>query len=334
MTQQSGQLPTNHTRLPPSIVIGDFKVMHRPGLAFEQAKTRFAQQGFQLQETAHFLLARTSANQAVTIVHRFTPQEIDNNLVDLLMQELDGLMTSDQAFGQALRGVVHSVIPSDPVKAWNLFSLNTLQRLRTWLIDAPAQDDRQSTIGASAIVYRCLLALKVGSSLLDVGCACAFWPVLVAERQPMPHGRIIGVDNRRDAINLSTNLAKQVGMNDLEFVQVDVLTPEFVELGTFDTVTAIHMLEHLSEAQLPQAFEQLLQVTGHRLIIAVLYEQQATSAYGHEQVFTQEKLKRWGQWCVGSIGGTSRYWCEDVAGGLLIVDRSPEAYMFSISEGM
>jgi hypothetical protein len=122
--------------------------MYRPGLAFEQAKTRLAQQGFQLQETAHFLLARAPANQAVTIVHHFTPQEIDNNLVDFLMQELDNLMTSDQAFGQALRGVVHSAIPYDPVKAWNLFSMNTLQRLRKWLIDPPAQDDRQSTIGA------------------------------------------------------------------------------------------------------------------------------------------------------------------------------------------
>jgi 2-polyprenyl-3-methyl-5-hydroxy-6-metoxy-1,4-benzoquinol methylase len=325
LTKQSGQLPTNHTGFPPSIIIGNFKVMYRPGLAFEEAKTRLAQQGFQLQETAHFLLARAPANQAVTIVHHFTPQEIDNNLVDFLMQELDNLMTSDQAFGQALRGVVHSVIPYDSVKAWNLFSMNTLQRLRQWLIDAPTQDDRQSTIGASAIVYRRLLSLKVGSSLLDVGCACAFWPVLVAEREPMPHGRIIGVDNRRDAINLSTNLATQVGMNDLEFVQIDVLTPGFVELGTFDTVTTIHMLEHLAEAQLPQAFEHLLKVTGHRLIIAVPYEQQATSAYGHEQVFTQEKLKQWGQWCVESIGGSSRYWCEDVAGGLLIIDRSPEA---------
>jgi ubiquinone/menaquinone biosynthesis C-methylase UbiE len=325
LTQQSGQLPTTHTGLPPTIVVGNFKVMYRPGLAFEQAKRRLAQQGFQLQETAHFLLARAPANQAVTIVHHFTPQEVDNNLVDFLMQELDNLMTSDQAFGQALRGVVHSVIPSDPVKAWNLFSLNTLQRLRQWLIDAPTQDDRQSTIGAAAMVYRRLLSLKVGSSLLDVGCACAFWPVLVAEREPMAHGRIIGVDNRLDAINLSTNLAKQVGMHDLEFVQIDVLTPEFAKLGTFDTVTTIHMLEHLAEAQLPQAFERLLQVTGHRLIIAVPYEQRATSAYGHKQVFTQEKLKQWGQWCVESIGGTSRYLCEDGAGGLLIVDRSLEA---------
>jgi ubiquinone/menaquinone biosynthesis C-methylase UbiE len=326
LTQRSGQFPTPGTKLPPSIVIGNFKVMHRPDMTFEQAKIRLARQGFQLQETPHFLVARAPANHAVTIVHRFTPQEIDNNLVDFLMQELDGLMTSEQMFGQALRGVVHSVLPDDPVEAWNLFSLNTLQRLRTWLIDAPTQDDRQSTIGASAIVYRRLLSLTVGSSLLDVGCACAFWPILAAEREPLPHGRIIGVDNRRDAINLSTNLAKQVGMHDLEFVQSDVLTSEFVELGIFDTVTSIHMLEHLSEAQLPQAFEHLLKVTSHRLIIAVPYEQRATAAYGHEQVFTQEKLNYWGQRCVESLGGSARYWSEEAASGLLIVevDRSAQ----------
>ena len=108
---------------------------------------------------------------------------------------------------------------------------------------------------------------------------------------------------------------------DLTFLQLDLVSPQFVEeVGTFDTVTAIHLLEHLSEAQLPLAFQHLLQVTRHRLMVAVPYESEATRAYGHEHVFTRETLEYWGQWCVESLDRAARSWCEDVAGGLLIID--------------
>jgi len=294
--------------------------MHRPDGLFEATKVRLAHQGFRLEETEHFLLARPADTDRVILVHRFLPTEVDNNLVDCLMQELPGLMTSDQAFGHAMIGVVNSIKPHDPVEAWGIFSLNTLQRFREYQ-DENTPQNPLTTIGACATVYRRLFSLKVGRSLLDVGCACAFWPVLVAERDPDAYERIVGVDSRLDAIHLSQNMAALVGINDLTFLQLDLLSPQFVEeLGTFDTVTAIHILEHLPEEQLPLAFEHLLHVTRHRLIVAVPYEAAATRAYGHEQVFTQEKLEYWGQFCVEAIGGTPRYWCEEVAGGLLIVD--------------
>src|SRR5207244_1615914 len=97
------------------------------------------------------------------------------------------------------------------------------------------------TIGVCAAVYRRLFVLKIGTSLLDVGCACAFWPVLVAEREPHSQRNIVGVDNRLDAVHLSQNLAALMHHQDLTFLQLDLLSPQFVEeLGTFDTVTAIH----------------------------------------------------------------------------------------------
>ncbi len=321
MTQQTGASATPGGRLPPSIVMGNFKVLHRPDGLYRTTRARLAHQGFHLEETEHFLLARPADTDRVILVHHFLPEEIDNNLTDCLMQELPSLMTSDQAFGQAMIGVVNSIKPYDPAEAWGIFSLNTLQRFRAYL-DKADQEYPPTTIGSCATIYRRLFSLKVGKSLLDVGCACAFWPVLVAERDPAACGRIVGVDNRLDAIHLSQHLAILIGKQELTFLQLDLLSPRFVEaLEPFDTVTAIHLLEHLPEEQLPRAFEHLLQVTQQRLIIAVPYEVEATRAYGHEQVFTREKLERWGKWCVESLGGTARFWCEEVAGGLLVVDR-------------
>jgi hypothetical protein len=72
-------------------------------------------------------------------------------------------------------------------------------------------------------VYRRLFALKVGASLLDVGRTCAFWPVLVAEREPYAQGNIVGVDNLLDAIHLSQHMAALTHHQNLTFLQLDLV---------------------------------------------------------------------------------------------------------------
>lgn len=312
-------------RLHPAVVIGDFKVMYRPGQAFEQARRKLAQQGSQLQETQHFLFARMPDTKQVVLIHQLTQSELDNNIGQYIMNELapHGLMTSDSAFGAALVGVVNSTNPRDPASAWGIFSLNTLQRLREQ-IDSPPSEAKQDFITPFAHIYRYLFTQKVGTSLLDVGCACAFWPLLVAEREQTRHGRIVGADNRQEAITLSQNMAKLAQIEHVEFVVSDLLAPDFAEIGTFDTVTAIHLLEHLPEELLPSALDNLLKATRQRLIIAVPYEQEATVAYGHEQTFSHEKLEQWGAWCVEKMRGKGRSWCKDVMGGILTIEKQDD----------
>ena len=57
------------------------------------------------------------------------------------------------------------------------------------------------------------------------------------------------------------------------------------------------------------------------MLIAVPYEQQAEVAYGHEQTFSCEKLKQWGQWSVEQMEGKGKAFCEDVMGGILVIER-------------
>lgn len=61
-------------------------------------------------------------------------------------------------------------------------------------------------------------------------------------------------------------------IKNVEFIKADLLAPEFTEIGAFDTVTAIHLLEHIPETQLPLALSNLLKVTKKRLLIAVQAE--------------------------------------------------------------
>ncbi len=304
-----------------AVVVKNFRAVYQPLSAFEKLKAQFIRRRLHVSRTPHFLIAYASPDEVTTLVHNFSAEEIDNNVVYYLIKELmpHGLVTSDQAFGDALVSIVTSILPNDPVAAWGYFSLNTLNHLRKHLDnDFPANGE--DFISSFATIYRRLFALKVGSSLLDVGCACAFWPILVAERIQDKSNKIVGVDNRLDAINLSTHLAALTKKDSLEFALADVLTSEFLQVGHFDTVTAIHLLEHLSEAQIPQVLDHLLKVTRQRLIIAVPYENQPERAYGHEQVWSHEKLEAWGQWSVSHLLSSGRAYCEDVQGGLLIIE--------------
>ena len=301
---------------------GKFKIMYRPGTAFEETRLRLVKQGLLVHETPHFLFAVEHENQFIILVHRLKANEVDNNIGHYLMQELapQELILTDKDFGSALIAIVISVMPDNPVEAWNLFSLNTLQRLREKLNHLTSTTDEKDFITPFAHIYHRLLELKVGKSLLDVGCACAFWPILAAEHAQTDDERIVGVDSRQDAIAISNNLAAATSTTHLEFIQADLMAQEFMRLGMFDTVTAIALLEHLSVEEMPRAFEHLLGVTRHRLIISVPYEEQITLAYGHQQVFTREKLEQLGQWCIEYLAGRGHFWCEDVMGGLLVIE--------------
>lgn len=125
-------IPSTKRRRIQSVRYGKFKVMYRPGTAFEETRLRLVKQGLLVHETSHFLFAVEHEDQFTILVHRLKTNEIDNNIGHYLMQELAPvrLILTDKDFGSALIAIVISVIPDNPVEVWNLFSLNTLQRLR------------------------------------------------------------------------------------------------------------------------------------------------------------------------------------------------------------
>lgn len=305
-----------------AVVIENFRVICQPKQALERVQASFTRQGFRLYETEHFLYGTAPANDSILLIHSLAEDEINNNLGSYLAQELRHVLPSDQAFEAAFQGVVASVCPHDPPTAWEMFSLNTLKLLRRGVGQGECASERGDSIASFASLYRHLFSLLVGESLLDVGCACAFWPVLVAERDLPYHRRITGVDKRQDAIHLSMQLATCVGLSHLEFLLADVLTPAFPQIGSFDTVTALHLLEHLKEDQLVLALDNLLQVTRKRLIIAVPYEDYPTDVYGHQQVFDQKKLELWGAQCITYLDGKGKAWCEEKEGGVLIIEKT------------
>ncbi len=307
-----------------SLLVGDIIAVNGYRVYREALKQRFAEGGYQVKETPHFLLFTRREVPRTVIVHWFAPEEIDADLGDYMMRELKplGLLTQPEHFSDVFGAIVGSLSPDDVQRAWHIYGTNTLRTYHRLLLNPNHISLSHATMDAFAQIYCRVLALQVGESLLDVGCSFGFLPLLVAERVPSL-SQVLGVDLLTSPFPVVRALAEERHLEHVRFVQGDVLDERFPFLGTFDTVTALHVLEHFSERDMYRALANLLQVTARRLILAVPYEEGAPeTVYGHEQLFTRTKLEAVGHWCLQRLGGSGRMSCEECAGGLLLIERT------------
>jgi SAM-dependent methyltransferase len=288
-------------------------------------KQRFAEGGYDVRETEHFLLFTRVEVPTTIIVHALAPEEIDADIGDYFMRELKpaGILKHPQSFGEIFGAVVFSLAPRDPLSALRLYADNTLRRYQSIL--TPATDDSHaagSSIASFAQIYRRVFQLHVGESFLDVGCSFGFLPLLIADRFPSLT-RVYGVDLLTDPFSTVRDIAQERHLNHVQFCHADALSEQFSALGNFDTVVSLHVLEHMSEADMYRALLNLWSVTARRLIIAVPYEVgQPEAVYGHEQLFTPAKLEAVKSWCLQHLEGARSAACEECAGGMLTVERS------------
>lgn len=286
-------------------------------------KKRFGEGGYTLYETSHFLLCTRTQAPTTILVHQFAPREIDADIGCVFVEELKPLhiLGNAQQFGDIFGAVVCLLFPVHLERALHLYATNTLRQYRSLLSAESGVQRSNSTIDAFAHIYRRVFELQVGRSFLDAGCSFGFLPVLLAERFASI-SRVVGIDLLTDSFPIMHRIAEEQKLRHVQFVQADLLATHFDELGCFDTVVALHILEHFAEADMYRVLAHLLQVTAQRLILAVPYEPGTPEvAYGHEQLFTRTKLEAVGKWCIEYMGGYGRMQCEDCAGGLLLIER-------------
>jgi SAM-dependent methyltransferase len=307
-----------------SVLVGEMIVVNGHGANRTLLKQRFAEGGYQVQETPHFLLFTRSEAPTTILVHVFASEELHADIKHFVTLELkpSGILNGSQRFGEVLAGIVGSFFPTDVRRAWSYFGSNTLQRFLIYLstVSTPPYPDYTS-IGSFATQYQRVCELCAGKTFLDAGCESGFLPVLIAERLPFME-RVVGIDLRPDMFEVVGALAQERHLTTVEFLQADLLSEDFAVLGRFDTVTAIGVLEHFVEAEMYRVLDNLLKVTRQRLIVIVPYEREPEFVYGHEQTFTPEKLESVGTWCVEQLGGKGRIWLEECIGGLLLIERS------------
>ncbi len=264
------------------------------------------QQAHEPQRTRSFTVHRSASTTLV--VHSLSAGAIDNDVGTLIAQELvaPALLCGPEAFERCFAGVVESTGPA-PLECWRRFYRNTLCALQ----DADGATAVGGPIDTFRQIYRHAAALVRGASVLDAGSCFAFFPMLLAARGEL---RVSASDRNPATVALGRRIAGELELG-VDFLIADVTRPLPVKDGSFDTVTALHLLEHLPEHQSTDMLASLCRAARRRVVVAVPLEPVPDPVYGHRQGFDLQRLALLGESVPGWRGATHEH-----LGGWLVLE--------------
>ncbi|MGW2744709.1 mycofactocin oligosaccharide methyltransferase MftM [Streptomyces sp. NPDC001450] len=237
--------------------------------------------------TEHFTLRRRG--RRVELSHSLRPEQLDNDLAGLLAEELfaPGWLCGSDVFERVFTGVVRSCV-DEPLPAWSTFYGNTLARIReSWQAPEPAD---HSSIAGFAPVYHHALDLVTPGTVLDLGSCFGFLPLLFAEE---PGYTVIASDLAGGTMRLLGAVARMRGLR-LDTLVCDAARVPLPDRSV-DTVTVIHVLEHLDPGHGEAVVREALRLARQRVVVAVPYEDEPTAAYGHVRCFDEDQLAETGR---------------------------------------
>ena len=261
-------------------------------------------------ESPHFTVL--SFDGVTVVLHDLEPAEIDNDLAELVAGGLvrTRYVTIPGAFERCFAGVVLSSA-SNPKDAWRAFYQNTLSKLQL-VASGPYPDDDFRPIAVFGRIYEHAQGFVAGSSLLDVGTCFGFFPLLLQRWRPQLD--VAALDLSAPILELAREASIPLRCaRAVEFVCGDARRLPFAD-GSFDTVTSLHVLEHLETPSAIRALQEMCRVARRRVIVAVPLEEEPDPAYDHVQGFDREGLIELGE------GTGWRCSFEDYLGGWLVLE--------------
>lgn len=243
--------------------------------------------------------AHRTPGQAVHLTHSFGLESIsDAAMVAELLKLVEcGALSGQADFESAALGLVLTCA-DDPALCWQAFYDNSLDELAT---------------GRSpfASVHHRALSQLAGSSVLEVGSCFGFF----ALRAALAGFDVQACDISSGAVKLLRTAAGRLGLQ-VQARVGDALALPYAD-SSVDTVTLIHLLEHLP-SHVDQAISEALRVARKRVVIAVPYEDVPSPHFGHRHVVTPHTLVTWAR--QAEHAGAEIF--ED-NGGWLILDVPP-----------
>jgi len=245
--------------------------------------------------TPHFLIRNGRVRP------RFPGGPVSNELAGHIAAELGplGLVPDGRAFERLFVEVVLATHP-DPARAWGAFYDNTMRRLRG------PERGRTDSVATFARIYRHVMSLIRGRTVLDIGSCFGFLPWL----------RVIGADLDPAAAALAGRMAREQASR-ARFAAADLLALPAGDEAV-DTVLAVHVLEHVPAAATGPALAQLLRVARRRVVVAVPLEDSPDPTFGHVQAFDLHTLAAIAA-SVDAPGWSRAVYSAD--GGWLVLDR-------------
>lgn len=200
--------------------------------------------------------------------HRLGPGDLRDSLALRIAAEAGSCDVSE--FERMLVGVVRTTIP-DAAEAWRLYYRNSMA-------------DLESGAAEFAPVHTRAIELLAGRSVLDLGSCFGFFALRAAQS-----GReVTATDVCAGTMTLLDTVAQDLG------IAVTARTADATRTGLpdryADTVTVIHLLEHLPGAVGDRVVDEALRLARRRVVIAVPFEDEPDPTYGHVRTFTLADL--------------------------------------------
>jgi Methyltransferase domain len=223
--------------------------------------------------TSRFCATRTGATLRVS--HDLRPEELCDDLAELLAAELDdaGVLRGQPEFEAVFVGVVQSMLgDADGDVAWLRFYRNTIERL-------------EHGDAAFAPIHQRAASLVVGRTLVDLGSCFGFFPL----RMSAAGFDVTATDLSQPTMALLDRMCvplrrpvRTIGCNAVDVPLAD---------GAADTVTVLHLLEHVDASTADAVIDEALRLARRRVIVAVPFEDVPRACYGHVQRFDPAILR-------------------------------------------
>lgn len=240
-------------------------------------------------------------DELLSVEHDLSPAELSDALTSLLTEHLvDTEVLRGQAeFELVFTGVVRSTVDGS-VASWLRFYRNSLAALERGLTAfGPIHAEAQAQVR--------------GSRLLDLGSCFGFFPLRMAR-----HIDVTATDLNTSTMRLLATVSPRL-QRSLTTLACDA-TAIPLPSASADTVTALHLIEHLPDEVMIAVCDEALRLARRRVVIAVPFEDQPRECYGHVQQFDPARMRYLAGGLMRRHPGVSARTFEH-HGGWLILDR-------------
>ncbi|WP_110802467.1 mycofactocin oligosaccharide methyltransferase MftM [Mycolicibacterium iranicum] len=238
----------------------------------------------------------------LTVEHNLSPDELCDELAVILADELvdTGAVRGQSEFELVFTGIVRSTVHGG-LPAWLRFYRNSLDKL-------------EHGTTPFAAIHTWAAGQVRGSRMIDLGSCFGFFPLRMARRGI----DVVATDLNDPAMQLlkliSTHLRRPLTTRTCDAAAVPL--PD----GSADTVTALHLIEHLPTDAIAAVLDEALRLARRRVVVAVPFEDTPRECYGHIQRFDLTTLRQMADEMAQRHRGISAR-AYAFHGGWLILDR-------------
>ncbi len=210
----------------------------------------------------------TRSRHGLRVTHSLRPSDLSDRLAIRITDELGRALQSD--FETVMVGLIRSTI-DDPVESWTEFYRNSMQELIS---------------GASAFapVHERAAHLVAGDSVVDLGSCFGFFALRLARNGIA----VTATDICGSTMRLLRKIAPELSCS-LDTLACNANAVPLPD-GSADTVTAIHLLEHVDADTGASIVAEAIRVARRRVIVAVPFESTPQTCHGHVRTFDAHAL--------------------------------------------